>query len=225
MANELNRGENLFNKMISGIKFQDEIKEIRKAFEIPDGGFLDNDGISSWYFKGWQTGENQIRINKFNERLTALLGKWVFPDNNWWHRKITEYIVCQERIPYLQRSFPSSPFVEIAERKQGADMFKSGSFTDLRIYEGASQRDIFDFIKKHWKTVIPCRRFGVSKKIQPERYPKETKKIMELWKNGGGKDGKSKEMIIVQKIKEITGNKLQPEAVKMRAHRKRNPKR
>ncbi len=211
MKGDKNRGDKLFDKLIYSVEFQKEVKNIRDQLGIPDAGFLNIKGVYSWYSKG----ENDLI-----ELVSSLLKKQALPKSEWWQQKMIEYIIANGRFSFLPRTYPTGPFAETANRHI--------SSVDLRIYEGTSQREVVDFIKKNWNKIKPAYRAGTAKIVQPERDPEIGRRIVEIWskqrKELGPKDT-AKEILIKRQIEKEFGKSPDFEAIKMRAYRKRHSKR
>jgi hypothetical protein len=80
--------------------------------------------------------------------------------NIWWMRRASEHILGVP-VYILLPDRPGDPFVEIGETgpREG--------FRDIRIYGGASQRDVTNFIQRNWKQFVePHQPFGSAKNIR-----------------------------------------------------------
>lgn len=140
-----------------------------------------------------------------------------------------EYVLFNGNDPFLPRTYPTESFVDVIDK----GITKRGSYADIRIYEGASQRDIINFVKQHWTFVKPSYREGTAKTIQPERDPKTNKKILELWdKIKGDREAHFTKESRIAEIVNKSGERgkdqkkrLDFSKVKMRAYRKRHAKR
>jgi|GEM_PF-3552005 len=217
-----NRGENLFDKIVYNVDFQDSIKNIRKQLKIPTKGFSNTKNVYAWYSKNQPFDEIKQEILK---SLSSLLTKQKLPNNEWWQQKLLEYVFNNCKFSFLPRTYPINSFIEVINKNTD---FAKGTFVDLRIYEGISQRDVIDFIKQHWLYVKPAYRHGTAKIIQPERDQKINKRILEMFSDPREKLGSKdipKEILIQRKLKKEFGKSPEFEAIKMRAHRKRHQKR
>ncbi len=222
MKGDKNRGEILFDKMAYNVEFQKAIRELRGKFNIPADGFSDIKGVFSWY--SGQLGLKQD-LDNFTKHVSAVLNKQALPNNEWWKQKILEHILANGKFSFLPRRIcPVNPFVEVSKRITN----KSGAYTDLRIYEGISQREIIEYIKRNWTKLKPSYRVGTAKIVQPERDPERGRRIVEIWSKPRkelGPDNVTKEILIKRQIEKEFGKSPEFEAIKMRAHRKRHSKR
>jgi len=218
-----NRGDKLFKKIIYSNKVQKEIRKIRHNFNIPNQGFALGKDIYDWYQKYYFDLKDE-----FLNEIHLFLCSNILPDNDWWFKKIIEYVLSGGKIIFLPRTYPVDPFVEVTDRVNGRN---DCSYINLRIYEGASQRDIIEFIKSNWKFVKPPHRVGTSKIIQPDR-DNINEKIMNLMAfvndrpRGLGINSRNKYSFIGSEIqKELKDKKIYSDNIKMRAYRKRKAKR
>lgn len=213
-----NRGEKLYAKLSLSKSFQTGIQEIRTAFKLPAYGFKDIETIVSWHESTFQRMEK-----RFYKSVDSFLQKQRLPRNVWWQHKIIQNVLALET-PLIIRADYYMPFIEMIDNTIHA----RGNYSELRMYDGISQRELIDFIKSNWKSIKPPHGLGISKNIHGERGPLTNMLMLELGEEAKKKkpgESSSKDMRIAKKIEERTGKLPSLEAVKMRRYRKRNAKR
>lgn len=229
------RGEKLFDKITFSIKFQKEILKLRKKFGIPETGYFSMPEVYGWY---GPMHEPFYKIQKkFLSDISVFLCKQALPNNDWWNKKMFEYLLSDGRFSFLPRTLPSAPFIEVLGRNFLKAGFDQGFYTDLRIYEGVSQRDITGYMKNHWNFVRPTIRTGTLTKIRKEKNPATNKRMVELWTKSkedlGYKEGMitTKEILLSRTLTkenekdankaENIGPKLTPENIRRTIYRKK----
>ena len=162
-----NRGDILLQKLIRGSDFQYGVKKIRIAFDIPINGYTEMLGIGCWYSKRMDiTKEETSAMRAFMREIEEFLIAQALPAGTWWQHKIIEYILSDGKMAFLFMPPGVEPFVEMISKPNPT---RKGSFTDLRIYEGATQRDIKDFLAHHGRLIKPSYRIGTHKQIRKEK--------------------------------------------------------
>ncbi len=162
-----NRGEVLLKKLLPSTKFQQGVKNIRRTFDIPLTGYIDKQGIGNWYSERHDiTREETPAMADFKDGIRQFLTDQALPAGTWWEHKIIEYVLSNGILEFLWLPPGVEPFVEVINRPTPT---KQGSYIDLRVYEGATQRDVKDFIAHHWRTTKPSYRKGTHKQIRKER--------------------------------------------------------
>jgi len=206
------RGDKLLDKLAYSIEFRKEVDRIRNELGVPSSGFSNMRKIYDWYSK--HQSENIIK------RTSQFLKQQALPQNEWWQQKVIEFIFTNGRFSFLPRTYPVGSFIEISNRELTS--------VDLRIFQGASQREIIEFIKKNWNIIKPPYRIGTGKIIQPERDQKVGQRIAEIFEKPRKEIGSkriAKEILIKHRIEKEFGKSPDFEAIKMRAYRKRHFKR
>ncbi|QQR77128.1 MAG: hypothetical protein IPJ67_03150 [Candidatus Moraniibacteriota bacterium] len=161
------RGDVLLQKLILGTGFQEGIRRIRQMFDVPKNGFIDMSSIGNWYSKRSDiTKEETVAQKVFNAEVKRFLVDQALPVGVWWEHKIIEYVLSDGRIEFLWLPPAKEPFVEVINRPLPTN---EGSYTDLRIYEGVTQRDLRAFMSRYWRMISPSYRKGTHKQIRRER--------------------------------------------------------
>ncbi len=210
------RGLKLLQKIRHSISFNKGIKAIRLSYQIPETGFNDKKSAYHWYSHVFP----KTRAY-FLAAVNQFLKTQALPINTWWRQKTIE-LVIMDNTEFLPKILPQGPFIEIAE----AGLAKEGSFVLLKLHEGVAQRDVISYVKSHWNKIKPSQSLDKSKMIRGVKNPDIDDKIMEIWDRPRNlSESKYKELAISKRLKDETGTKLSPEAIKMRRYRKRHAKR
>lgn len=146
----------------------------------------------------------------FEKDVIRLIRKLKLPNTYWWHKIFTNYIDHNKIIEPAM----GHPFIGMLRRVNHLN----GGYTEWRFYYGIAQRDL-DFLLKQWFMVAPAYVAGTKRKIQPERDPATTERIMVEWSKKQGKG--YKEMQIAKKITS-EGKRDWARAIKARVYRKRH---
>lgn len=226
-----NRGEKLLQKLIPGTKFQDGIQFIRKENNIPPKGFSDKPSVGKWYTERQSIFEEETAaLADFKAEIRDFLIDQALPINAWWECKITEYVLADGNLELIPLLPGIAPFVEMNK----PNPTKRGSYTDLRIYEGATQRDVREFLSLHWHRVKPSYRVGTHKNIRKEKNPKANDHavaIYDLPKSKRRKMASTNELmattkeIEVSRILKKTGSSKSGDGARAIKYRRKNAKR
>ena len=217
MIGDISRGEKAFKQVSQGVKFKEKVAQIRETFGIDLNKFS--------YSKYGPLLRDQEKTERFLEEVDKLLRSNELPLNSWWRIKLREFILSKG---VVDTSYDAEvirglkmPFVELINDSVTRD----GSFKDIRIYEGVSQKDIKDFISKNWKYVEPSYREDTSKKFksQKEQDININEDIIELMKLSieelGGIGKTTKAIQIAKLLSKKYGIRLTDDSVKMRYSR------
>ncbi len=186
------RGLKLFRSLVGSRAFESGVKEIRAKYNKPYN----------------ELGRKKI---SFERDVVKLIDELKLPNTYWWHKILADYIESNEVIePDM-----GHPFIGFLKRVNR----DNGGYTEWRFYYGIAQRDL-DYLLKKWFIVTPAHIPGTRKKIQPERDPETTEKLLAEW---GKKQGKGyKEILVAKKVPPPSKRKDWSGAVKARVYRKRN---
>ncbi len=150
-------GEKTFNKIFLGDKFQKAVAEIRKSeLNMRENCFTDDKDLEKWYL------QNKSSIDKkMSEFLPSFLENQLLPNNDWWRKKIMDYILFNgAKLLFSPLSPTQLPFIEMIDKKS----FRK-AHTDLCIYPGITQNDITEFVVKNWQFIEPKYTTGPAEKI------------------------------------------------------------
>ncbi|MCX6735798.1 MAG: hypothetical protein NTZ13_01820 [Candidatus Parcubacteria bacterium] len=225
-TNKLSRGEKLFQRISQGEKFTHLVENIRKNYKISTEGFSFQEDITDWYAQH-SSGVGSGDYEEFKDEINKLLMKNALPVNQWWWTRATTHILSGDKVSFLPplHSF-QHPFVEMMDKHVGRD----GSYTDIRLYEGAVQRDMDDFMSENWGRMKPSYRVGTIQKIRKEspvdiEINKEADFLLRHSKSDLGIKNTTKEIAVSGHLTKKYGKKITSDSVKMRVQRLRRKKR
>jgi hypothetical protein len=155
------RGAILLQKIATGTNFQRGIKAIRFEFSIAprDTGFLSKKDILAWYDTVYSGKKKRVA---FERAIRDLLKEQKLPLGSWWMHHTIEYALSNGRIHFLHPTAFADAFVEL----KGAHVSREGSYIEIKIYEGATQHDIKNFIHRYWSRIKPSHHIGTHEQIR-----------------------------------------------------------
>jgi len=178
-------GDMVFQKLLSRKAFWKDLLYIRMLFGIPYESFnlkfpdygIDveryNPSETNVRFAAWY----QVHIATSSERLYGalswLLRRHHLPTTTWWQKQMLKHVVGFEPIIDQGEEHPCIEVLDYSEDERG-------HYTDLRIYEGATTRDMEAFVNEYWSTIKDHRNPRGPKSRQPERPSPINDRIAEL---------------------------------------------
>lgn len=159
-----NKVEEVFYRLSFKPDFQDDIKVLRNEFNIPENGFRKELDLKEWLAKldkfldrliakGKITNRDSKPIDMLDYLLSqiAILKKYGIPITSASQDVLENYILSNNKIKLPLRSENLCCEIVTPERIKSQD--GTQSFVELRIYNKASQSDVFNCVKKNWKFI------------------------------------------------------------------------
>jgi len=182
-----NKAEEVFYRLSLKPNFQNDIKTFRNKFNIPENGFKNEVVLKNWLSKRDKfldklivkkkiTNEDPKPIDTLGYLLSqiAILKKYGIPITSASQDVLENYILSNNKIPLPLRS--ENLCCEIMTPEETKSQYATQFFVELRIYDKASQSDVFDCIKKNWRFIKTILRVKKESSKQEKRIRKMVNK-------------------------------------------------
>lgn len=236
-----NKAEEVFYRLSLKPNLQNDLRAFRSKFDIPQSGFKKDLDLKDWLAKrdkyldklmakGKITNRDSKPIDMLDYLLSqiAILKKYGIPITSASQDVLENYILSNNKIPLSLRS--ENLCCEIVTPEGTKSQNTSQSFIELRIYDKASQSDVFDCIKKNWKFIKTILKVKKGSNKQERRIRKMVNKkrdeiIFKLSQKSrkelGVERGNYKDIVIYSIMKEKYGVSISPENVRKIISRQR----
>jgi len=226
-----NKAEEIFYKLSFNPNFQNDIKTFRNKFNIPENGFRKELDLKDWLAKRDKYLDKLIAKGKITNKdsnpidmlvyllsQTTILKKYDLPITSASQDVLENYILSNGGIPLSLRSenlgceFVVPEEIKLQNTKQ--------SFVEIRIYDKASQSDVFNYVKDNWnfiKTILSLNK-EKSKRIRITKNKERDEIIFKLSRKSreklGLERGNYKDIKISSIMEEKYGIYVTPENIR-----------